>query len=200
MFLNVKRNESAEGMHHISAYSLSLIFGVVLSLIMLSGCENFDVKEAHSKQESSLIAVSSDITKKAKTTALDEVHEPLTFAPTVEQKRTGSWLGGAPPINKRASGINTFYRIKSAGKPNHLVMTLRFEGVEYDDARVEYRTLDGAKFKIKNPKTQWRLKANTASEVTFTLVIPDGISYLALDTFQNNQGASRAFILKVPEK
>jgi len=42
------------------------------------------------------------------------------------------------------------------------------------------------------------LKPGTASEITFTLVVPDSASYLALDTMQNNQGAARAFVLKLP--
>ncbi|MCI2285780.1 hypothetical protein L3081_23370 [Colwellia sp. MSW7] len=199
MILTLQQKKSV-GDRHSSVYPLSLVFSVLLFLILLSGCENADDKTSLPQHKSVPIAVAADLTTKAKSIALDNKQGTSVFAPTVDNKRTDIWLGGAPPINKRASGINTYYHIKPEGNPNQIVMTLRFEGIKFDDARVEFRTLDGAKFKEKDQQTQWRLKANTASEVTFTIVVPDGISYLSLDTFQNNQGASRAFILKVPEK
>lgn len=124
--------------------------------------------------------------------------EVVPFAPTISTERKGSWFGGAPPLNKRASKIDTYYRIKAAKKSNHFSVTLRFEGAIHEDAKVTFRPIDGAKFKQKEQRNKWRLKPNIASQVSFIVVVPSNISYLTLDTWQNGKGASRAFILEKP--
>lgn len=166
----------------------AFVFFVLVSSASLSGCENSETGAAIKEVESTKLSAVTEVIHSEETTV---------FAPTKEKERKGMWRGGPPPINKRASGIDTYYRIKSAGKPNHLKMTLRFEGATFDDARVAFRAIDGAKLDPLGQRTQWRLKPNVASEVSFTVVVPDNVSYLTLDTFQNNKGSSRAFILIV---
>lgn len=99
-------------------------------------------------------------------------------------------------MNKQASKINTYYRIKKTDKPNLLYITLQFEGVVYDDASVTIKTIDGAKFEHSGQQTTWRLRPNAVSEISFTVIVPDHPSYLSLNTFQNGRGAARAFLLK----
>ena len=120
------------------------------------------------------------------------------FAPTVEGDRRGIWYGGSPPINKRASGIKTFYQLKEGEKPNQLLMKLRFEGVVADDALVRFKAIDGARFELSDQRFEWRLKPNVASEISLSLIVPATTSYLTILTFQNKSGSSRAFLLKVP--
>lgn len=45
-------------------------------------------------------------------------------AQTVTTPRSSSWLGGSPPINKRASGIDTYYQISATNKPNQLLIKM----------------------------------------------------------------------------
>ncbi len=47
----------------------------------------------------------------------------LPYAQEAEERK-GIWRGGAPPINKRMSGIDTYYRIKQGAKPNQLAVRL----------------------------------------------------------------------------
>lgn len=199
MFLKIQAQKSKEGKHK-RAYSLWLVYSAFWPLILLTGCDNANENRVNTANQSQDVVKSTQLTAVEKPTSEDLQNEILLYAPTVEQHRIGLWHGGAPPINKRASGIDTYYRIKPGETPNHLTMTLRFEGVTADDAKVSFRTLDGAKFKQRNQKTQWRLKANSVSELEFTVVVPDNVSYLTLDTFQNNQGASRAFVLALPQR
>ena len=147
-------------------------------------------------------SVKQNITKTAAiaNASIEETTETEVFAPTVENERRGRWFGGIAPHNKRASGIETYYRIKAEEKANHLTMTLRFEGISSEDAKVDFRVIDGAKFKQIDQRTHWRLKPNIASEVIIPLVVPDGISYLTLDSSQNNKGSSRAFVLNIPDR
>lgn len=172
-------------------YRLALVFFVLLSSTSLSGCENSEDSNIAKDLESKKLSLVTDVVNSEETSV---------YAPTVKKKRKGLWFGGAPAINKRASKIDTYYRLKFEGKPDHLKMTLRFEGAKSDDARVAFRAIDGAKFEASDQRIHWRLKPNVASEVTFTVVVPDNISYLTLDTFQNNQGSSRAFILEIPAR
>lgn len=124
-----------------------------------------------------------------------DANSQLKFAPTVDEDRTGLWLGGSPPINKRASGIDTYYRMSVGSKPNRLLVTLQFEGVKADDAFFYFKGLDGAEVALAQP-VKWLLKANVVSEVTFEVKVPDTVSYLTLYTFQNGRGAARAFKLE----
>ncbi|WP_077338660.1 hypothetical protein [Pseudocolwellia agarivorans] len=123
------------------------------------------------------------------------VNKSLEFAVTVDESRSGLWLGGSPPINKRASGIDTYYKMSVGSKPNRLLVTLQFERVTADDAYISFNALDGAEISLTQP-LKYKLKANKVSEVTFEVAIPETPSYLALYTFQNGRGASRAFKLK----
>ena len=190
MLFNLRIKKSKSDMCK-RAYRLTLSFFMLFTTALLFGCE-----------KSKDIAVINDAESLALSSAKNifQKQETMIFAPTAGKERKGLWHGGAPPINKRASEIDTYYRIKAGVKPNQLKMTLRFEGVTSDDAKVVFRAIDGAKFDLQNQQTQWRLEANIASEVSFTLLVPDNLSYLTLDTFQNNKGASRAFKLKVPTR
>lgn len=203
MCLKIQTKKSKERKHK-NAYSLLLVCSAFLSLSLLTGCDNANENSLKTANQSKDVVAPTELTTELtaveKPTSMDQPNEVLRYAPIVEQNRTGSWLGGAPPINKRASGIDTYYRLQPEGTPNHLLMTLRFEGVTAEDAKVSFRTLDGAKFKQANQQAQWRLKAHAVSEVEFIVVVPNSVSYLTLDTFQNNQGASRAFVLALPKR
>ena len=181
----------------ICTYGLIPVYSALLAMTLLTGCEKPDnnVVSVSSKVEEVPAKLSKALVK---TSVIEHVNKIEVFAPTVENERHGKWLGGIAPHNKRASKVDTYYRIKAAEKPNHLTMTLRFEGIFADDAKIAFRPIDGAKFKLPDQQSVWRLKPGTASEITFTLVVPDSASYLALDTMQNNQGAARAFVLKLP--
>lgn len=124
----------------------------------------------------------------------------VMFAPTVNTERKGKWLGGAPPLNKRAAKISTFCRMEAMDDPNQIKVTLRFEGAKHDDAQVQFRPIDGAKFAQEKFSERWRLMPNTTSQISFTVIVPPTLSYLTLHTSQNNKGASRAFILAVPSE
>lgn len=182
-------------------YWLAPLSFILLFCTLLSGCDKPNKVEVV-RPKTEIIPVTQIVTKaEASSSALiEDTNATEVFAPTVESERLGNWLGGAPPHNKRASGVLTYYRIKAADKPNHLIMTLRFEGIVADDAKIVFRPIDGAKFAQTDQPSQWRLTPNMVSEITFTVVVPNGISYLALDTFQNNQGASRAFLLETSRR
>jgi hypothetical protein len=120
----------------------------------------------------------------------------ILFAPVTTDSRGLKWRGGAPAMNKQASKINTYYHIRTLENESHLQLSLRFEGATYDDARVSFQLIDGAKFDVPNQQTQWRLKPNEVSEITFSLIVPSEQSYITLTTFQNDLGASRAFLLE----
>lgn len=120
----------------------------------------------------------------------------INIAAIATKKRGSSWLGGSPPINKRASGIDTYYQILATNKPNNLLIKMQFEGVKYDDAYISLKTLDGAKL-VNKDASKWQLNANEVSEVTFEVSVPENISYLSLYTFQNGKGATRAFLLRL---
>lgn len=153
---------------------LSLIASIIL---LLSGCT-----EPHNE-------VSNESSEAKPTTQLQ-------YAPVTNKERTPNWRGGAPAINKQASKINTYYHIKTLDTPKHLQLSLQFEGAQYDDASVTFKLIDGAKFTSPQQQTQWRLKPNETSEIIFSLLVPNNKSYISLTTFQNNQGATRAFLLE----
>jgi hypothetical protein len=194
------QQKKSVGNKHENAYYLALVFSVLLSLVTLSGCEKSDDETLESNDKSGHTVLSKGLPNTVKSASFAEINKAIVFAPTVDKNRKGLWLGGSPPINKRASGIDTYYRIKETDQPNQLTITLRFEGVVGDDATILVRPIDGAKFNPSNQRTKWRLKPNMISEITFTVVVPEGVSYLALDTFQKNQGAARAFILKASDR
>ena len=118
------------------------------------------------------------------------------FAPIAENDRRGLWLGGPPPHNKDQAGISAYYQLRSGGTADRLTMKLRFEGVVADDAVVRVSGIDGARLDPAVQRSEWRLKPNVASEITITLAVPAGPSYLTLYASQNRQGASRAFFLE----
>ncbi len=109
----------------------------------------------------------------------------------------GIWQGGAPPINKRMSGINTYYRINSAEQPEQLEVLLHFEGAVASDAYVEIKAIDGAVIQAPAKHSRWKLKPGVASEISLLLQVPPHApSYLALYTYQNGKSAARAIELK----
>ena len=201
MLLKVKANGN-EGSMSSRSYCLVPLYFILLSSCLLSGCAKPDNNEKalSPKAETTLAKQNVNKAEVSASSETQDIQKMEVFAPTVESERHGIWHGGPPPINKRGSGIDTFYRIKTSDKPNHLTMTLRFEGVVADDAKVAFRPIDGAVFARSDQQSQWRLKPNTASQLTFTIVVPSGISYLALDTFQHGKGAARAFVLDIPNK
>lgn len=142
-------------------------------------------------------ALQAKDTKAANSTAV-VASKSLPFAPITTEKRTHSWQGGAPPMNKRSSEINTYYRLRTLDKPQHLQLTLQFEGAKSDDARVSFQLIDGATFVFADQQTKWRLRPNEVSEISFSLIAPKQQSYITLTTFQNNHGAARAFLLEMP--
>lgn len=182
----------------ICTYGLIPVYFVLLIIAFLSGCEKTDDETIAVNTIAEQTSAISTKTLKSSPIIMQEANKTEKFAPTVENDRHGRWLGGIAPHNKRASKVDTYYRIKAAYMPNHLTMTLRFEGILADDAEIAFRPIDGAKFKIPDQQSVWRLKPGIASEITFTLVVPNNVSYLALDTMQNNQASARAFVLKLP--
>ena len=158
-------------------YWLAPLSFVLLSCTLLSGCGKPAEKVEAISPKTEISTVTQNISKEMDSRVLiDDANKSEMFAPTVENERHGVWLGGPPPLNKRASGVVTYYRIKATDKPNHLSMTLRFEEIVADDAKIEFRPIDGAKFALPDQRSLWRLKPNTASEITFNIVVPDGIS------------------------
>lgn len=151
------------------------------------------------KNAGNLVRDSDHVAKITKTspapTEKVSVKKSIDYAPTVDKPRAGHWLGGSPPINKRASGIDTYYKVTPSNKPKHLWVTLQFIGVISDDAYIKLNTIDGAEI-INNHPVKWLLKAEAISQVSFEVKVPKTVSYLALHTFQNGKGSSRAFILE----
>lgn len=180
-------------MHILKDLPLRSLLSTSLIVLALTGCN-----EASIEQNDTLVTKQSSLAIDPSTVQETAAKQsPVTFATTVAGKRRGFWKGGAAPVNKQQSNINTYYKIKaSKTTENTLTMTMRFEGITADDALVEFHLLDGARFVNIDQRTQWRLKPNVASEVSFEVVVPtDKPSYLALSTMQNNLGASRAFVL-----
>lgn len=172
-------------LRHLRAPILAVLFPVALNV----GCNQASYDATAPAQGVKTSGADTAVTDKSSAPA---------FAPTVEGERKGLWLGGAPPINKRQSGIDTYYQLRAGDTPKHLTMKLRFEGVVADDALVRFSAIDGARFEPASQRTEWRLKPNIASEVTLNLVVPSTTSYLILSTQQNKRGASRAFLLELP--
>lgn len=166
----------------------SFFLGIVL-ISSIAGCNEVS-------DELSVLAQSDRVRTDSHNDTIDTTQS--AFAPTVEGERQGLWRGGPPPINKRQSGIDTYYQLTADDKPGHLTMKLRFEGVVADDAKIQLNGIDGARLEPSSQRTEWRLKPNTASEITLTLTIPTHVSYLNLLTFQNSRGSSRAFLLEIP--
>jgi hypothetical protein len=121
------------------------------------------------------------------------------FASTAAGERQGVWKGGPPPQNKQKAGISTYYRIKTGSEPGTITMVMRFEGVKSPDARVDFKLLDGARFEPLGQRNEWRLKPDVASQVSLTLAVPETVSYLTLNAFQNGRASARAFILETPQ-
>ncbi|WP_196797959.1 hypothetical protein [Colwellia sp. PAMC 21821] len=181
--------------YNVTGKTSRCIFLVKLLLVafITSGCTPSD------KNVEDLVNDSNNRAQAAKVAPMPtdkiSVKKPLDFAPTVDKPRTGYWLGGSPPINKRSSGIDTYYKVTPSNKPKHLWVTLQFEGVVSDDAFIKFNAIDGAEVVNNQPK-KWLLKADIISQVTFEVKVPVTISYLTLYTFQNGRGASRAFLLE----
>ena len=159
----------------------------VIMLCMITGCTPGAKEDEAANQRANIVveAKQSVATKS----------EVAVFATIVDATRDGTWLGGSPPINKRASGVDTFYKIAKDKLSNHLKVTLRFEGITAEDAYISFSAIDGATL-LPEQQTKWRLKSNEVSEVSFEVVVPESVSYLTLYTYQNGQGASRAFLLE----
>lgn len=173
--------------------SLRILLSMSMLVLVLNGCNESNIEQ----NEALLPKKDMLILNPAKPQEAVVKQSAVVFATTVADKRRGFWKGGAAPINKQQSKIDTYYKVKASKTTgNKLTMTLRFEGITGDDALVELHLLDGARFFNVDQRTQWRLKPNLVSEVSFDVVVPtDTPSYLALSTMQNNQGASRAFVL-----
>lgn len=121
----------------------------------------------------------------------------IPYAPTAPEPRRGQWDGGPPPINKSAAGISVYYRISPAAAPNVLTVQLRFEGAVAPDARVRLGGVDGARFEPASQPVEWRLAPGVPAEVTVTVAVPVGDSYLSFFTEQRGRGASHAILLKM---
>ena len=167
-------------------------FFISITLTIFStGCSPSDNKAdiLVNEESNKSVDVSPKLIKKS------SVKKLLDYAPTVDGTRQGFWLGGSPPINKRASRIDTYYKMVASKKPNHLLVKLQFEGVKSDDAYITFQALDGAEIAVTQP-LKWLLTADAVSEVSFEVKIPETVSYLTLNTSQKGKGSSRAFILE----
>ena len=123
-----------------------------------------------------------------------------SFVPSsaeVVEVRKGLWLGGAPPINKAQSRINTFYRITETDRPHQLSIVLRFEGVVSDDAWVEVLPIDKAIIVSPKNSRRWRLPKASASELSLTVEVPANMpSYLSVNTKQKGKGSNQTLLLE----
>ena len=175
----------------ISSSPCFVFFTSIVLTLFFTGCSPSDNKAdiLVNEESNKSLDVTPQLIKK------NSVNKLLNYAPTVNERRQGFWLGGSPPINKRASRIDTYYKMVASDKPNHLLVKLQFEGVKFDDAYITFKALDGAEI-VSTQQLKWLLKADAVSEVSFEVKIPEKVSYLTLYTSQEGKGASRAFILQ----
>ncbi len=175
----------------ISRSPCFVFFTVIVLTLFFTGCSPSDNKAdiLVNEESNKNLDVTPKLTKK------NSVNKLLNYAPTVDERRQGFWLGGSPPINKRASRIDTYYKMVVSDKPNHLLVKLQFEGVKSDDAYITFKALDGAEI-VSTQQLKWFLIADAVSEVSFEVKVPETLSYLTLYTSQEGKGASRAFILQ----
>jgi len=175
--------------------SLLPVLIVGLFVTILSGCDNYAPTEQNEEVATQQALLTPNSSKPQR---LADKQSSVEFAPTVTESRKGQWRGGAAPINKQQSGVNSYYKLKqSRTSEDRLTMTLRFEGIDAEDAAVEIKLLDGASFVDNKQTTRWRLEPNKVSQVSFDIIVPaDKPSYLALTTVQHNLAAARAFVLE----